>query len=230
MADPALEIDSLVYRYGGADGFDLKAAGLRLEAGQETLIVGPSGCGKSTLLHLVAGLAEPASGTVRVAGRNMHALKGPERDAYRAVHLGMVFQTHHLLHGFTALENVMMALAFTKKIPRTEHEPRARELLTRLGIDRPAATPDRLSVGQQQRVAIARALAAGPDLVLADEPTASLDPPRAAEAIDLLREACAERNAALLCVSHDPMLVDRFDRVESLGDLSGINAESAEVR
>lgn len=216
MSEWALEIEGLEYRYPGAGGFVLRVDRLSLAAGEDALLVGSSGSGKSTLLHLVAGLAEPGAGVVRVAGRAIHGLRGAARDRYRAAHVGMVFQTHHLLHGFTALENVMAALAFGP-VPRSEHEGRARELLRRLGIARVGAMPEELSVGQQQRVAIARALVGEPAVVLADEPTASLDPENAEEAVGLLRGACRERGAALLCVSHDPALVGRFGRVERLG-------------
>jgi len=219
MAEASLEIEGLQYAYAGAGGFLLRVSSLRLDRGEDVLLVGNSGEGKSTLLHLVAGLLDPEAGEVRVAGRAIHRLVGAARDRYRADHVGMIFQTHHLLHGFTAVENVMTALAFSH-VPPAEHRGRARGLLDRLGIDRHDAMPDALSIGQQQRVAIARALACEPELVLADEPTASLDPESAAEAVDLLRSACRERGAALLCVSHDPTLVERFSRVATLADLA----------
>jgi putative ABC transport system ATP-binding protein len=124
----------------------------------------------------------------------------------------MIFQTFNLLHGFSAAENVMAALMFAdpRTFPHREHRERACQLLSKLGIDRPDASPDRMSVGQQQRVAVARAIACEPILVLADEPTASLDPENAATAMDLIQRTCAEHNAALLCVSHDPTITERF--------------------
>ncbi|MEM7623455.1 MAG: ABC transporter ATP-binding protein [Planctomycetota bacterium] len=222
----ALAIEKLRYRYSGRDDFSLAIDRLSLAAGDDLLLVGKSGEGKSTLLHLIAGLLDPDAGEVRVAGRALHRLRGSERDRYRAANIGMIFQTHHLMHGFTALENVMTALAFSS-VPKKEHEPRSRKLLARLGIERGGATPDRLSVGQQQRVAIARALVCEPAIVLADEPTASLDPERALEVIDLLRSVCSERNASLLCVSHDPSMVDRFGRVERLSELCEDTASAA---
>jgi ABC-type dipeptide/oligopeptide/nickel transport system ATPase component len=127
----------------------------------------------------------------------------------------MIFQTFNLLHGFTALENVLAGLMFSAMAPK-EHEARARGLLQTLGIPDPEAEVDRLSVGQQQRVAVARALAARPALVLADEPTASLDPANTATAMDLIQSACRADGAALLCTSHDPTLRARFARVESI--------------
>jgi len=179
------------------------------------LLTARSGRGKSTLLALIAGLIDPASGTVEIAGQPIHALHGAARDRFRGRHIGMIFQTFNLLQGFSAAENVMAALMFSTLPPR-EHAPRARELLTSLGIERADVAVERLSVGQQQRVAVARALAPSPTLVLADEPTASLDPETAEAAMGLIQSACAARSAALLCVSHDPSMSDRFARREAL--------------
>jgi putative ABC transport system ATP-binding protein len=136
----------------------------------------------------------------------------------------MIFQTFNLLHGFSALENVMAALMFSE-VPSREHRARAGALLERLGIARVDAPPSELSIGQQQRVAVARAVVTGPTLVLADEPTASLDPENASGAMDLIQRACAESGAALLCVSHDPAVADRFGRRVRLDDLrTGVGA------
>lgn len=230
---PALDIQALRFRYPaprdtGAAAADwvLDIPTLRLDPAEQVLLTGGSGRGKSTLLQIIAGLMDPAAdgapgsgGTVLVAGQDIHALAGAKRDLFRGRHIGMIFQTFNLLQGFTAAENVMAALMFTK-IPPREHRPRALALLEHLGITRPDATPDRLSVGQQQRVAVARALACDPVLVLADEPTASLDPENAAAAMDLIQSACREKGAALLCVSHDPSIAQRFQRRESLAELS----------
>ncbi|USN98734.1 MAG: ABC transporter ATP-binding protein [Phycisphaeraceae bacterium] len=217
--DAALAIENVGFRYPGHDEWLLDIAGFALDRGEQMLLAGRSGMGKSTLLHLVLGLLEPGRGVVRVAGTDIHAIKGARRDHFRGAHIGMIFQTFHLLNGFTAIENVMAAMAFSD-IPKAEHRNRARALLDRLDIARQDAMPDRLSVGQQQRVAVARALACDPELVLADEPTASLDPENAGGAMDLIQEICRERGAALLCVSHDPSLVERFGRHESLAELN----------
>jgi ABC-type lipoprotein export system ATPase subunit len=128
----------------------------------------------------------------------------------------MVFQTFNLLHGFSAIENLMVAMMFSS-VPAATHESRARALLGELGIERPDQAVETMSVGQQQRVAVARALACRPTLVLADEPTASLDPANAATAIGLLQRACRDHGAALLCTSHDPTLRAHFSRVIDLG-------------
>jgi ABC-type lipoprotein export system ATPase subunit len=168
---------------------------------------------------------DPVEGRIDVAGRNIHALKGHARDLYRGRTIGMIFQTFNLLHGFSALENVMAAMMFSQ-IPRAEHRPRAEHLLKHLGIVRIDAEPHTLSVGQQQRVAVARAVACDPILVLADEPTASLDPENALGAMDLIQQVCREKGASLLCVSHDPSMASRFQRRESLFALKSVPVAS----
>jgi putative ABC transport system ATP-binding protein len=215
----ALAIADLAFAYPGQREPLLDIPAFACAAGEQVLLAGKSGSGKSTLLNLIMGLLEPSAGTVRVAGRDLHKLSGAARDHYRGRHIGVVFQSFHLLHGFTALENVMMPLAFSD-IPAREHDDRARGLLDELGIPRPGALPENLSIGQQQRVAVARALACEPELILADEPTASLDPENGVIAMDLIQGVCRTHDAAMLCVSHDPSLVDRFDRTLNLADLN----------
>jgi len=215
---PALAINNLKFTYSPVAlapvmAVDLPA--LTLGRGEQMLLSASSGAGKSTLLQLIAGLLDPTSGTVSVDGQVVHALSADKRDAFRGRKIGMIFQTFNLLLGFTALENVMAALLFST-IPAREHAARAGSLLARLGIDRPNAMAEDLSVGQQQRVAVARAVACDPVLVLADEPTASLDPENAALAIELIQSMCRDRGAALLCVSHDPSMASRFERRQTL--------------
>lgn len=217
-AAPALDIRDLHFAYARDDDdapFSLSMPGLSVAKGEQVLLTASSGAGKSTLLNLIAGLIDPDKGNVRVAGQDVHALHGAARDAFRGRHIGMIFQTFNLLQGFTAIENVKAALMFSS-VPQSQHPSRAGELLTSLGIDRHHRPADRLSVGQQQRVAVARALACEPTIVLADEPTASLDPENAAGAIALIQQACRARGAALLCVSHDPAMRARFERFETL--------------
>lgn len=210
---PALDIASLLFRHGPSAGenWTVNVPSLTLARREQMLLTGGSGSGKSTLLLLIAGLLEPASGSVRVDGTDIHALHGTKRDRFRGSNIGMIFQTFHLLEGFSARENVEAALLFSS-VPPAQHRSRALELLHSLGIDRPDARPDQLSVGQQQRVAVARALACHPVLVLADEPTASLDPENAMIAMDLIQRACRDNDAALLCTSHDPAMASRFER------------------
>lgn len=222
---PALSVRDLRFGYPGRP-FALSLTRLEVARGEQILLTGASGSGKSTLLQLVAGLLEPSAGRIEVAGTHVHGLRGAARDAFRGRSIGMVFQTFHLLVGFTAAENVAIALLFAGRTGPDSRD-RPRELLATLGIDEPDAPVERLSIGQQQRVAVARALAARPALVLADEPTASLDPSAGAVAIDLLRDTCRAEGAALLVVSHDPALVGRFDRairIEELRTPSGAAA------
>lgn len=219
---PALKVRDLKFRYpGGAEAAEgngswmIDLASLDIARGEQVLLGGGSGRGKSTLLYLIAGLNEPTSGSIEVAGKSIGAMHGAARDLYRGRTIGMIFQTFNLLVGFSALENVMMGMMFTP-IPPGEHRSRAEAILKRLGIARTHAAPEQLSVGQQQRVAVARAMACQPVLVLADEPTASLDPENGEAAMDLIQEVCRENGAALLCTSHDPAMKARFGRQISL--------------
>ncbi len=216
-----LVIENLEFRYPSADGQDgwsIRVPRFELQRGEQVLLTGGSGRGKSTLLYLIAGLMDPQMGSVMIGGENIHARRAAARDRLRGRSIGMIFQTFNLLLGFTAAENVMAALMFSE-LPGREHRVRAVELLHRLGITKSESMVDRMSVGQQQRVAVARAVACRPAIVLADEPTASLDPENATVAMDLIQSICREEGAALLCTSHDPRIVERFARRVSLEDL-----------
>jgi putative ABC transport system ATP-binding protein len=210
---PALEIADLSVSYPAPTGGVvqvLSVPSLRLERGASLAVDGESGSGKTTLLHVAAGLLPPDEGTVAVLGERLDGRSERERDAIRARHVGYLFQTFNLLPQLTAWENVALGLCFR---PRGGSDPRqaAREALERVGLaDRLHHRPPELSVGQQQRVAIARALAGRPGLVLADEPTANLDAPRARRCLDLLVDFAKECAAALLVVTHDPVVLERF--------------------
>ena len=216
MHQTVLDINDLLYRYPRQSDPSITLRSLQVNPDEQLMISGQSGSGKSTLLHLIAGLMDPTQGQIRINGVDIHALRGSKRDRFRGRHIGMVFQTHQLLHGFSVIENVLAALMFSD-IPRGAHNARAISLLESLGISTPKARIDELSMGQQQRVAIARAVACSPSLVLADEPTAALDPEFASIAMDLLQGACRSIGAALICVTHDHSLRERFDRSEYLG-------------
>ncbi|CAN5843737.1 ABC transporter ATP-binding protein [soil metagenome] len=220
----ALRLQGVRFKY--REGFAVQVPSFSLAPGEQALLTGPSGSGKSTLLHIIAGLVDVQAGKVEVAGVDMAGLRGARRDLHRGAHLGMIFQTFNLLQGFTAAENVMAALMFSR-VPRAEHRRRAEDLLMRLGLNAPGAPVERLSIGQQQRVAVARAVACGPALVLADEPTASLDPENAAGAMALIQTACREAGAALLCVSHDPSLAALFTRRERMESIAMTSATAA---
>ena len=197
-----------------------------MEAAEEVVLFGPSGCGKSTFLNLLAGLLPPdrnPATQVRIGGSELTGMSEPQRDRFRARHLGYVFQRFHLLGGYTVLENVLLGMAFGPGPDRSQ----ALELLEELGIaDRKDYLPEQLSSGQRQRVAIARALANRPKLVLADEPTGFLDPERALDALELLRGSCRRHGAALLVVSHDRHVVEAFERRVSFEELSKTAVDS----
>ena len=220
---PALSIENLSFTYPGAPAPALTIGSYTLGRAEQALLAGGSGTGKSTLLQLIAGLLDPDAGSLKVSGVDIHSLRGARRDLFRGKAIGVIFQTFNLLDGFTACENVMAALMFSD-IPRKEHRSRALGLLERLRIERPNAVPAELSVGQQQRVAVARAVACDPVLVLADEPTTSLDPKNASNAMDLIEQTCKDLGAALLCTSHDPAVWERF---ESRAELAELNTASS---
>lgn len=218
-ASPALRIRDLRHAFPSPEGGALPVLDvpeLDLAAGERLVVRGASGGGKTTLLHLVAGILPVQHGTLEVAGTSLAGLGEAARDRFRARHVGYLFQAFHLLPQLTALENVAVALAFQGVRPAAARSAAAQSL-ERVGLaDRRRHRPHQLSVGQQQRVAIARALVGHPSLVLADEPTSSLDPERAAEALELLEAFAAERGAALLTVTHDPAVVARSPRVYTL--------------
>src|SRR5687767_3408543 len=210
---PLAEVTGLKKNFQAPDGTALKVidvGAFSVDDKAQVGIRGRSGTGKTTFLHLLAGILKPDAGAVRIDGLEISGLDEPERDRYRARKVGYIFQTFNLLPGFTALENVMLGMAFG---PGADSD-HAEALLRRVGLgDRLHYRPRQLSSGQQQRVAVARALANRPRLVLADEPTGNLDAAHATEAIDLIRETCRENGAALLLVSHDREVLRRFDTV-----------------
>ena len=218
---PILLIEGLTKSYRSPDGevhTVLDVPRFELLGGSEVALRGRSGSGKTTLLNVIAGILTPDSGRVVVDGRDMAQLSEAERDTHRAATLGYVFQTFNLLQGYSALENVLLGMLFG---PSGVDRAFAEQLLAELGLsDRMFYRPSQLSVGQQQRVALARALANRPKLVLADEPTGSLDPERADEALELVRRLCRQYNAALLLVSHDRAVLDRFETTVDLGAIN----------
>ena len=213
---PLLEVQDLMKSFRSPEGDKqvvLDVPSFALERAEQVGLQGTSGSGKTTLLHVIAGILRPDTGRVVLAGTEVTALSESRRDAFRAQTVGYVFQTFNLLQGHTALENVLLGMMFG---PGPD-EAWARELLVRLGLaNRMHHRPAQLSVGQQQRVALARALANRPKLVLADEPTGNLDPHHAGEAVELIQSACKDGGAALLLVSHDPVVLGRCERVIAL--------------
>ena len=193
--------------------------------GEQVVIRGRSGCGKTTLLHVVSGITTVDRGRVLVDEVDITRLPEAGRDLFRARNIGYVFQTFNLLAAFTALENVMLGMTFTG---RKQRDPDwAEHLLERVGLgDRLHYRPAALSVGQQQRVAVARALANRPQLLLADEPTANIDPAHQQQVIDLIRETCHESEVALVLVTHADEVAGQFDRAENLDQFNRIAVET----
>ncbi len=209
MAEPVLRLDGVRKSYNVGTPVEaevLHGIDLVIEPGEFVALIGPSGSGKSTLLHLVGLLERPSAGRIALTGLRGRAL-------------GFIFQFHHLIPAFTAVENVYMPLMIERGHPDAAMRARAMALLARVGLEgHEHKWPAQLSGGQQQRVAIARALSFDPPLVLADEPTGNLDTHSADEVFALMRESNRERGITFLVVTHDPRLAQRCDRVVELLD------------
>ena len=252
----SVHIEKLQKQYIAPDGaavpvIDMES--LSIDDGEQIALIGSSGSGKTTLLHLIAGILVPDSGQIlfgdgKFPDQNggspgavvdyasapdgwvdVAELSEADRDVFRGRNIGYIFQTHHLLPGFTALENVLLGMTFTGKA----HDPAwAKHLLAEVGLaDRLNYRPAKLSVGQQQRVAVARALANRPRLVLADEPTGALDTVNAQQVLGLIRRLCTEVNAALILVTHDLAIAAQLPRTLKLTELNraAVGATAAQV-
>ncbi len=193
---------------------------LEVAAGEQVVLQGRSGCGKTTLLSCISGLTAVDDGKIVIGKHDITQLSEMARDRFRAQHIGFVFQTFNLLPAFTALENVLLGMTFTgQKIDRR----RAEKYLAEVGLShRLHHKPSMLSVGEQQRVAVARALSNQPLLLLADEPTANVDPAHQQQIIDLLRSVCRQENIAMLLVTHAPEVANQFERIEQLEELNQV--------
>jgi len=219
MADPLrLQGVQRTYRSEAGDLPVLRGVDLTLAAGEIVALVAPSGAGKSTLLHIAGLLDRPDGGAILLAGRDAGALSDVARTAIRRDTIGFVYQMHHLLAEFTALENIMLPQMIAGQ-PRRAAAARALELLGSFGLaERAQHLPGKLSGGEQQRVAIARALANTPAVLLADEPTGNLDVATAGVVFDELLRVVRERNVAALIATHNPDLAARMDRTVALRD------------
>ena len=220
MSEPALVLAGVrkVFRQGGLDLAVLNGIDLTLQPGELVALVGPSGAGKSTLLHLAGLLERPDGGEVRIGGQNSGALSDERRTQLRRATLGFVYQFHHLLPEFSALENVMLPQMIAG-IGRGAARNKATGLLRRVGLgDRLGHRPARLSGGEQQRVAIVRALANDPKVLLADEPTGNLDHTTAEGVMETLVEITRATGLAALIATHNLDLARRLDRIVALAD------------
>ncbi|WP_425104616.1 ABC transporter ATP-binding protein [Ancylobacter sp.] len=196
----------------------LRDVSLDLWPGELSLIIGPSGCGKSTLLSLMSGLTRPDRGIVYASGVKLSALGDAERDAFRLAHCGFVFQGFNLFPALTALEQVQIPLDYLK-VPQDSAARQAAAALDMVGLwHRRHLRPAELSGGEKQRVAIARAVVKRPSLLFADEPTSALDSTNGGIVTDLLRRVAHATGAVVACVSHDPRLIARADRVLEMED------------
>jgi len=222
----ALQLRQLKKLYVDPDGKSLLVVDIpsfSIADGEQVALIGASGSGKTTLLHLIAGILTPDSGSIEFQFREegtveIGHLSEAQRDVMRGRHVGYIFQTHHLLPGFTALENVLLGMSFTN---RKSDRAWATHLLDAVGLkDRLHYRPAKLSVGQQQRVAVARALANRPQIVLADEPTGALDSANAQQVLDLIRKLCFEVNASLILVTHDLSIASQLPRQVVLAEIN----------
>ncbi|AWB26766.1 ABC transporter ATP-binding protein [Halococcoides cellulosivorans] len=213
-----LEVDTVTRRYGAGETAveALSNVSLSVSTGETVAVIGPSGSGKSTLLNLVGLLDTPTEGTIHLDDRDLTDAGTGERTAVRRDRLGFVFQDHHLLPMFDAVDNVVVPTMWDRS---TDREQRARELLDRVGLgDRLDHRPSELSGGQKQRVAIARALVNDPDLLLADEPTGNLDQDTSRTILDELDRLQAEEDVATVVVTHDEIVTEYADRTVELLD------------
>lgn len=231
--DPILQLSDIRKRYNVGTPVEtevLHGITIALQEAEFVALKGPSGSGKSTLLNIIGLLERPTAGVLQIAGQPTADLDDARLTALRGTTIGFVFQFHHLLPAFTALENVMLPSIIAHGTATPEAEATARELLARVGLKGAEyKRPGELSGGMQQRVAIARSLSLNPRLILADEPTGNLDTVSADEVFALLREFNHDHGSACLIVTHDPRLAARCDRAIELVDGQVVGASSAVV-
>ena len=226
-----IELSDVQFRWPGRRPFGISVPAFAVDKGETVLLLGESGSGKSTLLSLICGTILANSGTVRVNGTDLKSLSGSARDKFRAEQIGVIFQQFNLLPFGSVLDNILLPLRFAPQRRQRCENPKvdAVALCKALGLpdkvtEAKAAT---LSVGQQQRVAVTRALIGHPPILIADEPTSSLDETAQANFLDLMFDQVRSQNSTLLMVSHDPRLADRFDRVVQMSEILHVESRAA---
>lgn len=231
MTNPVLHVSDVSFRWPGRTGFTLSVPHFAVEGSETVLLLGESGSGKSTLLSLICGTMLPGAGSITVAGTDLTQLSGSARDRFRAEQIGVIFQQFNLLPFGTVADNILLPLRFAPERRKRAGDAKsaASDLCTSLGLPQGVlgSKANTLSVGQQQRVAVARALIGQPPLIVADEPTSALDANSQAAFLDLLFAQTAANKAAILMVSHDPRLADRFDRVVRIEEIAQISRAAA---
>ncbi len=216
-------LDNVKFSYSNtAPTNDICIESWSLDQGEKRFVFGPSGCGKSTLLNLISGVLRPSSGAITVLGESLEKMSSRQRDRFRANNIGYIFQQFNLIDYLNAKENIALARQFSSSKQTINLTNNIAELLVALGVNesdwsRPVST---LSIGQQQRIAIARAFINKPKLLIADEPTSSLDEPNRDKFLSLLNTLCDANQTTLLFVSHDTRLKHHFDRVQNFHDIT----------
>ncbi|MDJ0683681.1 MAG: ABC transporter ATP-binding protein [Alphaproteobacteria bacterium] len=234
MGETMIRLSDVRFRWRRTDPLVLDIARLEVASGEKIFIKGRSGSGKTTLLNLLGGVASPESGAVSILGTDLAALSGAQRDAFRADHIGFIFQMFNLVPYLSLIDNVTLPCRFSaarrrQALDRAETlEDAARDMLLRMELDVDALSGrpvSRLSMGQQQRVAAARSLIGAPDLIIADEPTSAIDAELREAFIDLLFQEARAAEATLVFVSHDAALESHFDRTIALADINRADLE-----
>ena len=228
---PIIELIDARFRWPGRASFSISVPSFSVVRGETVLLLGESGSGKSTLLSLICGTVLADSGAVKVNGTNLKTLSGGSRDRFRAEEIGVIFQQFNLLPFGSVIDNILLPLRFAPERRKRCRDPKgqAAQLCRSLGLpDGVTSTKaTNLSVGQQQRVAVARALIGEPPILIADEPTSSLDETAQAHFLDLMFDQIKAQGSTLIMVSHDPRLADRFDRVVRMPDIVSVERQAA---
>ncbi len=231
-----VEMKNIRFSWKGQSAFSMELENFTVKKGESLLLLGPSGSGKSTFLSLLCGIITPDSGTVKILGQDLKALGGAGRDHFRSEHFGIIFQMFNLLPYASVIDNVVLPLSFAKQrkkslMAKGDINTEAIRLLERLGLTHEnlnKKTAAQLSVGQQQRVAAARALIGSPEIIVADEPTSSLDRQMQVNFLELLSEEVFKADSNLIMVSHDETLAPNFDHVMNITDMINLHKAAAQ--